>query len=92
MNDFDSRRRALSPRDARLLRTILSGRSDANIRFAEIRRLLRNMGFSERVNGSHCIFGGLGIRKPLNLQPIGSLAKAYQIRQIRLIIKRGGQT
>ena len=89
MNDFHNQRRSLSSRDARLLRTILSGRSDANIRFAELRRLLRNMGFTERVNGSHYVFGGHGLRKPINLQPLGAMAKSYQVRQIRTIIEKG---
>lgn len=88
MNDFHSQRRALSPRDDRLLRRILSGRADANIRFAELRRLLRNMGFSERVRGSHYVFGGPGIIRPLTIQPTGSMAKPYQVQQIRAFIKR----
>ena len=90
MNDFHSPRRALSSRDARLLRTILSGRSDANIRFAEIRRLLRNMGFSERVRGSHHIFGMAGIRGSLVLQPRNSMARSYQVQQVRtFVIEKG---
>ena len=78
---------ALSSRDARLLRRIMSGRSDANIRFSELRRLLRNMGYRERMRGSHLSFTGPGIVRPLNIQPIGSMAKSYQIRQIRAFIK-----
>ena len=89
MNDLHSRLDALSPRDARLLRRILSGRADANIRFAELRRLLRNMGFSERIQGSHYILGVPGIRRRINIQPIGAMAKSYQVQQIRAIIKKG---
>ena len=89
MNDLHSRLNALGSRDARLLRRILSGRADANIRFAELRRLLRNMGFSERIHGSHYIYVGHGIRKRINIQPIGSMAKSYQVQQIRAIIKKG---
>ena len=80
----------LNSRDQRLLRTILSGRSDANIRFAELRRLLRNMGFDERVQGSHHIFTKDGVPDILNLQPKGSMAKAYQVRQIRVTVIRNG--
>lgn len=89
MNDLHSRLDSLSPRDARLVRRILAGRSDANIRFSELRRLLRNMGFNERVNGSHYIFTRPGIRRRINIQPIGSMAKSYQVHQIRAIIKKG---
>ena len=90
MNDFHSQRRALSSRDTRLLRTILSGRADANIRFTELRRLLRNMGFTERVNGSHHIFGMAGIRGSLALQPRNSMAKSYQVQQVRtFVIEKG---
>ena len=90
MNDFHSPRRALSSRDARLLRTILEGRSDANIRFAEIRRLLRNMGFRERVRGSHHIFDMARIRGSLVLQPRNSMAKTYQVQQVRTLVIREG--
>ena len=90
MNDFDSRRRELSPRDDRLLRRILSGRSDANIRFAELRRLLRNMGFRESVNGSHHVYRIARIQESLVLQPRNSMAKPYQVRQVRrFVIKEG---
>ena len=83
MDDPRSRLDALGSRDIRLLRRILSGRSDANIRFAELRRLLRNMGFGERVNGSHHIFGVEGIERSLNLQPQNSMVKRYQVEQVR---------
>jgi len=46
------------------------------------------MGFSERINGDHHIFYRQDIDEILNLQPKGSQAKAYQVRQVRnLIIK-----
>ena len=83
MNDLHSRLDALSPRDARLVGRILSGRSDANIRFAELRRLLRNLGFSERIRGSHHIFGVERIERSLNLQPQNSMVKRYQVEQVR---------
>ena len=90
MNDLHSRLDALNPRDARLVRRILSGRADANIRFSELRRLLRNLGLRERVTGSHHMFSGPGISQRINIQPIGSMAKSYQVKQIRVIIKEEG--
>jgi hypothetical protein len=78
----------------RLLRQILRGRSDANISFDELRRLLRRLGFEERIRGSHHIFRKPGIEEKLNLQRDDDKAKVYQVRQVRAVIlkyKLGGQ-
>ncbi|MYA61646.1 MAG: type II toxin-antitoxin system HicA family toxin [Dehalococcoidia bacterium] len=90
MDDLQEQSSALSSRDRRLLRTILSGRSDANIRFAELRRLLHSMGFDERVRGSHHIFTIEGIRRPLSIQPLNSIVKPYQVRQFRAFVIQNG--
>ena len=71
-----------------LRQRILSGRSDANIRFDELRAFLLRLGFVERVRGSNHIFRKEGIRERLNLQRDGSHAKPYQVRQVRQIILR----
>jgi len=72
----------------KLLTTILSGRSDQSIRFSELIHLLNVMGFNIRINGDHHILYRNGIEEILNLQPKGSQAKAYQVKQVRnLIIK-----
>ena len=65
---------------------VLRGTSDANIRFDELRRVLKRLGFEERVRGDHHIFTREGVEEILNLQPRGSLAKAYQVRQARNVI------
>ena len=70
----------------KLFTTILSGRSDQSIRFIELTHLLRAMGFSERINGDHHIFYRQDIDEILNLQPKGSQAKAYQVKQVRNVI------
>jgi hypothetical protein len=67
---------------------ILHGASDANIRFSELTLLLGEMGFHERVRGSHHIFTREGVEEILNLQPHGSMAKPYQVRQVRNVIVR----
>jgi len=80
-------------RNERLLQSILGGRSDANIRFADLRALLVNLGFSERVRGSHHLFTKEGVVEIINLQSRGGQAKPYQVRQVRNIIlkyKLGG--
>ncbi|MDF2387804.1 type II toxin-antitoxin system HicA family toxin [Nostoc ellipsosporum NOK] len=70
----------------KLLAKILLGTSDANISFTELCQLLRSLGFDERVRGSHHIFTQEGIEEILNLQPKGSQAKAYQVKQVRAVI------
>lgn len=71
-----------------LLSRVLRGASDANIPFNQLRNLLRRLGFEERVRGDHHIFTKNGIVEIINLQPEGSKAKPYQVKQIRgLIVK-----
>ncbi len=77
----------------KLLVKILSGVSDTNISFTEICNLLIKLGFDERIKGSHHIFTKEGVNEILNLQPKGSKAKPYQVKQVRNIIlkyKLGG--
>jgi hypothetical protein len=70
----------------RTLTRILRGTSDANIRFDDLRLVLRTLGFAERVRGDHHIFTRKDIVEILNLQPRGAKAKAYQVRQVRTLI------
>jgi predicted RNA binding protein YcfA (HicA-like mRNA interferase family) len=77
-------------RDQKLLLRILSGTSDANVGFDELRRLLRHIGFEERVKGSHHIFVRGGVEELVTLQRSGAQAKPYQVRQVRKIIVRYG--
>jgi predicted RNA binding protein YcfA (HicA-like mRNA interferase family) len=72
----------------KLIAQILSGKHDASFRFAEIDNLLSALGFSQRVKGDHHIYYKDNIVEILNLQPVKSRAKAYQVKQIReLIVK-----
>ena len=68
------------------LRRILSGTADANIAFRDLRNLLKKLGFAERVRGDHHIFTRDSVAEILNLQPRGSLAKAYQVKQVRNVL------
>ena len=75
------------------LERILRGTSDANISFAGVCKLLRRLGFEERIHGSHHIFTKEGVEEIINLQPRGAKAKPYQVRQVRNLIlkyKLGG--
>jgi hypothetical protein len=77
-------------RVAKTLDRVLRGTSDANIGFDDLRGLLAHLGFAERVRGSHHIFTRDGIPEILNLQPRGSQAKAYQVKQVRGVIVTHG--
>jgi predicted RNA binding protein YcfA (HicA-like mRNA interferase family) len=65
---------------------VLSGTSDASIRFDDLCQLLLNLGFEMRVRGSHHIFRKAGIEEKVNLQREGSEAKPYQVRQVRNVL------
>ena len=73
-------------RDDDLREKILSGRSDANIRFEDLRSFLLRLDFAERTRGSHYMFRREGVRELINLQRQGSQAKPYQVRQVRQAI------
>ena len=73
-------------RTDKVLSKILSGSSDANVNFNDLRRLLRGLGFNERIRGDHHIFSRDGVSEIINLQPQGSNAKAYQVKQVREVI------
>ena len=65
---------------------VLRGSSDASIRFDDLRGLLWRLGFVERIKGSHHIFTREGVEEILNLQPRGSMAKPYQVKQVRKVL------
>jgi hypothetical protein len=72
----------------KLLIKILNGASDGNISFSKLKQLLSRLSFKERIKGDHHIFTREDILEIINIQPVGSKAKAYQVKQIRnLIVK-----
>jgi hypothetical protein len=71
---------------SKLREKVLAGLSDGNIEFAELCRLLVRLGFKERVQGSHHIFTAPDVVEIINLQPMGSKAKAYQVKQVRVLL------
>ncbi len=70
----------------RLLVQVLSGTADTNISFNNLRSLLLNIGFDERIKGSHHIFTMDGIEEIINIQPKANKSKPYQVKQVRNII------
>jgi hypothetical protein len=45
----------------------ISGKSDSNIDFNDLRKLLLHFGFRERIKGSHHIFNKEGIDEIINI-------------------------
>ena len=75
--------------DKGILEKVLTGLSDRNIRFGELRNLMLNLGFDERIKGDHHIFTKTGVVEIINLQPLkDGRAKTYQVKQVRSIILR----
>ena len=77
-------------RTKKLIDQILSGRSDANIRFDELVSLLERLGFRHRSKGSHHVFTRSDVRERITLQAEGSKAKRYQVKQVRDILTQYG--
>jgi len=78
----------------KLLTQVLGGTSDANIAFRDLCWLLHQLGFSERIKGSHHVFRKSDVEEKINLQKDGNNAKPYQVRQVRRVIvkyKLGGE-
>jgi len=75
--------------DKGTLDKIIAGLSDKNIRFADLRKLMLNLGFEERTRGNHHIFTKGNVAEIINMQSLkDGKAKAYQVKQIRGIILR----
>lgn len=71
---------------SKLRQKILAGGADSNVEFSALCQLLIRLGFNERSKGSHHIFTRDGVDEIINLQPKGSKAKAYQVKQVRGIL------
>jgi len=65
---------------------ILSGTNDKNIDFEDLCKILLILKFEERIRGSHHIYFKEGIEEIINIQPDGSKAKPYQVKQVRNLI------
>lgn len=70
----------------KLLIKVIRGLTDSNIPFNGLCNLLIAFGFIVRIRGDHHIFSKDGVDEILNLQPLGSKSKAYQVKQVRNII------
>ena len=70
----------------KILQAVLSGKQDNNIKFKDIRTLMLKLYFNERIKGDLFIYKRKDIPERINIQPVGNMAKSYQVRQIRNII------
>ena len=70
----------------KLLLSILSGTRDKSLLFADLQTVLDRLGFQCRIRGDHFIYTKDGVEEIINLQPAGSKAKPYQVKQVRGII------
>lgn len=72
---------------SKLLRRLDSG-SLHNVRFADMRRLVRAFGFRlARISGSHHLFVHRDLAEVVNLQDVRGEAKPYQIRQFLAVVQ-----
>jgi len=72
----------------KLLLKILCGTKDKDIDFDDLCKVLVHLGFVGRIKGSHHIYYKDGIEEIINIQPSGSKAKPYQVKQVRQLILR----
>ncbi len=70
----------------KLLSAVLSGSGDTATSFTELCHLLKRLGFSERIAGSHHLYSKPGVVELINLQEDGKHAKPYQVRQVRSVL------
>ena len=70
----------------KIMLAILSGTQDNGIMFSDLQALLNRLGFQCRSRGDHFIYTKDGVEEIINLQPKGSKAKAYQVKQVRQMI------
>jgi len=69
---------------------VMSGKSDSNIRFTDFRNLILSYGFRERIRGDHYIYKRDDIIERIVIQPKGNKAKAYQVKQVRILFEKYG--
>lgn len=72
----------------KFLRRLIDGACDTDISFVELCHLLTRLGFDLRIRGDHHIFSKEGVEEIINIQPVGSLAKPYQVKQVRNLLRK----
>lgn len=67
----------------KLIQPIMSGTQDRNIKFKDLQKILDVLGFECRVRGDHFIYSFRNLPENINIQPVGNMAKSYQVKQVR---------
>ncbi len=70
----------------KLLLSILSGTRDKNLLFSDLQTVLERLDLQCRIKGDHFIYTKTGVEEIINVQPMGNMAKPYQVKQVRGII------
>ncbi len=71
----------------RFLKRLMSGQSDTDIAFDDLCSLLKRLGFQVHVHGDHYIFTKDDVIEIINLQPVNTKAKPYQVKQVRNLLR-----
>lgn len=69
---------------------VMGGKSDNNVRFDDLRKMLESFNFGCRIKGDHFIYYRDDIPELINIQPKGSKAKGYEVKQIRILFNKYG--
>jgi len=73
----------------KVYKMVINGQSDNNISYSDFQKLIIDLGFEfQRQEGSHRIYRHPIFKVNMNIQPEGNKAKGYQVRQLRIIIKK----
>lgn len=72
----------------KLIERVLSGKNDNNLHFKDLVKVAKYYCITEDIEGSHHIYRYKGIREIINIQPVHSKAKPYQVKQVRNFIKK----
>ncbi len=75
------------PNASKIRAALLDPAKDYSHRFGDVVFFLESTGWKKRITGGHHIFTRSGLLVLINLQPEkNGKAKAYQIRQVRVIL------
>ena len=72
----------------KLYLSVITGMQDKNIKFRDLQKLLDVLGFECRIKGDHFIYSYSNLPENINIQPIGNMAKPYQVKQVRLFLQK----
>ena len=72
----------------KLYLSVITGMQDKNIKFKDLQKLLDILGFECRIKGDHFIYSYRNLPENINIQPIGNMAKPYQVKQVRLFLQK----